>query len=167
MTDLLTIRPSGRDDLATIDALLSQSYPVLLKDAYAPSVLVTALPLISRAQPNLISSGTYFVVEDQDGIVGAGGWTWAAPQGGVSPIDMGHIRHVVTSHTRTRKGIGRALMARIFETARSAGVKFLDCQSTLTARPFYKACGFDEIGPIEIMLRPGIAFPAVRMQRQI
>lgn len=162
------IRAATPADLAAIDALLGRSYPALLKTAYAPSVLVTALPLISKAQPRLIASGTYFVVTDGGEIVGAGGWTRAMP-GTEAPgaADVGNIRHVVTDHRRVRQGIGRALMDHVFATARTAGIRRLDCVSTLAAVPFYAACGFREFGPVTVNLRPGIDFPAVRMTREL
>jgi len=169
MSTTITIRPAGAPDIAAIDALLARSYPALLRRDYPPSTLVTALPLISRAQPGLVTSGSYFVAERGGAILGAGGWTWGAPQGGgaLGPRDMAHVRHVVTDHRATRQGIARRLFGIIFQTARSSGVGMLDCQSTLTAVPFYKAMGFVEIGPIEVTLRPGITFAAVRMQRRL
>jgi hypothetical protein len=33
--------------------------------------------------------------------------------------------------------------------------------------PFYAACGFRELGPIEVPLQPGISFPAVAMERDL
>jgi len=169
MTTTITIRPSAQSDFAAIDALLARSYPATLKQDYPPSTLVTALPLIARAHPTLVNSGTYYVAERNGEVLGAGGWSWSAPQGGgaLGPRDMAHIRHVVTDHRTTRQGIARRLFGTIFQTARAAGVGLLDCQSTLTAVPFYKAMGFHEIGPIEITLRPGIRFSAVRMQRRL
>ncbi len=165
MGDLLTIRPAHRDDLAAIDALLSRSYPALLKADYRPSVLVTAIPLISRANPSLVISGTYFVVEAGGEILGAGGWTPGAPPGGAAQKRVGHIRHVVTDHRRTRRGIGRRLMAHIVSNAASTGIAQLECFSTLTAQPFYVACGFRTLGPMTVSLRQGIDFPAVHMRR--
>ena len=50
---MIRVRPAERSDMAAVDALLARSYPRLLKPDYPPSVLVTALPLISRAQPAL------------------------------------------------------------------------------------------------------------------
>jgi len=165
----LTIRPTRAADLTALDALFSRSYPALLKQDYPPSTLVTALPLIARAQPRLVTSGTYFMAESDGDVLGAGGWTWGAPQGGgaLGPRDMAHVRHVVTDHRHTRKGIARRLFGTIFQTARQAGVGLLDCQSTLSAVPFYTAMAFHPIGPIEISLRPGISFSAVRMQRRL
>lgn len=165
MTETSTVRPATREDLGAIDALLSRSYPALLKRDYLPSVLVTAIPLISRANPALVSSGTYFVAEAGGEILGAGGWTPGAPPGGTSQKRIGHIRHVVTDHRQIRKGLGRKLMAHIVSDAASAGIKQLECFSTLTAEPFYVACGFRTLGPMSVTLRKGIDFPAVHMRR--
>ncbi len=165
----LTARTAVASDLSEIDALLGRSYPALLKDHYPPSVLVTAIPLISKAQPGLIASGTYFVVLDDAGrIVGAGGWTSVEPgTGRKGAVATGHIRHVVTDHRLVRRGVGRVLMERIFDSARDAGMVRLDCLSTLMAVPFYTACGFEEAGPISVELRAGIQFPAVLMHRSL
>lgn len=163
MTDTITIRPTGPGDLAAVDALLARAYPRLLAADYPPSVLVTALPIISRGRPELLASGTYYLAEGPSGaVLGAGGWTRSgAPGGGV-----GEIRHVVTDDRQVRRGIGRAIMERIFADAGGAGITHLTCLSTRTAVPFYEAMGFRTVGPVEVPLRPGIVFPAVRMQRQ-
>ena len=159
----LTIRATGRSDIAAVDALLAASYPILLKTDYPPSVLVTALPLISRAQPRLLTSGTYYVAERDGQVLGAGGWTGAAPGDGRAAAGTGHIRHVVTDHRAVRQGVGRALMAHILTQAQSAGLTRMTCQATRTAVPFYVAMGFTVQGEIEVTLRPGITFPAVQM----
>lgn len=168
MTEILVnprVRLAELDDLMAIDALLAASYPVLLKPDYKPSVLVTALPLISRAQPGLIASGSYFVAELGGELVGAGGWTFQAPGGRPGTRGVGHIRHVVTSHRHVRHGIGRALMSNVILHAKGSGAFKLDCLSTITAVPFYAHMGFVDIGPVDVQLRPGITFPAVRMER--
>ncbi|RMA43001.1 GNAT family N-acetyltransferase [Rhodophyticola porphyridii] len=168
MTDQIILRPTTGADMVGIDALLAASYPVLLKPDYPPSVLVTALPLISRANPGLLRSGTFYVVEDSGGrALAAGGWTHTGPQGGIGPRDLGHIRHVVTHPCATRRGLARALLTHAFDCARAAGITRLSCQSTRTAVPFYAAMGFEVQGDIEIALRPGITFPAVQMMRNL
>lgn len=167
MTGVYSTRVAGRDDISGVDGLLARSYPVLLKKDYAPSVLVTALPLISRAQAGLVTCGTYFVVVDPEGtLCGAGGWTRHSPGDARSRPGVGHIRHVVTDHRRTRQGIGRRLMQRIFADAAAANVSRLECLSTRTAVPFYEAMGFVQTGLRDVLLRPGIVFPSVEMQRR-
>lgn len=163
------IRTARPNDLEALDRLFGRSYPVLLKGTYAPSVMVTAVPLIAKAKPALIGSGSYFVVTSaKDRILGAGGWTSVAPGKEMSGApSTGHVRHLVTDHRKVRQGIGRALMAHIFETARASGMTRLDCLSTLNAEPFYHACGFETVGPVTVPLRAGIDFPAIRMQRSL
>jgi GNAT superfamily N-acetyltransferase len=166
MVSQITIRPTTVRDLPRIDALLADSYPALLKADYPPSVLVLALPIITRANPNLLRSGTFFVAEEAEGrALAAGGWTYSAPQGGVGPRDLGHIRHVVAHPSTLRRGLASAILERCFREARAAGLTWMMAQSTRTAVPFYRAMGFEERSEIEITLRPGITFPAVEMAR--
>ena len=158
----LTIRKTTRADLAAVDALLARSYPVLLAPDYPPSVLVTALPLLARAQPGLLASGRYFLAERDGQVLGAGGYSGQAPQGRRRK-NVAHIRHLVTDHRATRQGIGRALMTNVMAAAIAEGAKYFDCLSTRTAVPFYASLGFERGENVEIELRPGITFPAVQM----
>ena len=160
MIATLTIRTSVLRDLAVVDALLARSYPKLLKADYPPSVMVTALPLIARARPGLLTSGTYYLAEIAGDVVGAGGWSR-------SSAARGEVRHLVVDDRQVRQGIGRALMAWIFAASRAAGLEELTCQATRTAVPFYRAVGFSELESIEVPLRPGISFPAVLMRRAL
>lgn len=163
----LTVRLAGRADLAAVDALLALSFPALLKADYPPSVMVTAVPLLARANPALVASGHYFVVTDGDGrVVGAGGCTPGRPARG-GGVASGHIRHVATDHRLVRQGIGRRLMERLLAHARDRGIGLLLCQATRTAVPFYRAMGFVALGPISVELRPGISFPAEAMARRL
>ena len=158
----MQIRPSTKADLAAVDALLARTYPKLLKADYPPSVLVTALPVISRAQPDLLICGTYYVVEDGGVILGAGGWT---PD--KNDHTLGHIRHVVTDDRAVRRGVGRMVLTHSFEMARGAGITRMECWATRTAVPCYAAVGFEEVGPIDVTLAGGISFPSIRMLRDV
>jgi GNAT superfamily N-acetyltransferase len=168
--DTLTLRPATPADMAAVDALLARSYPRLLAADYAPSVMVTAVPIIARARPELLASGRYFLALDGDKAVGAGGYSLAAPgsrggpQGAVE-AGLAHIRHVATDPEALRRGIGRALMQRVFAAAEAEGVRRYDCLSTRTAVPFYAAMGFRAVAEVEVPLAAGISFPAIRMVR--
>ncbi|MFM2391656.1 MAG: hypothetical protein RLZZ437_3211 [Pseudomonadota bacterium] len=162
----LILRPATKADLAAVDRLLADSYPRLLAVDYAPSVLVTALPIISRAQPGLVTSGRYFVAKRGDALLAAGGWSMGAPGGGAALAGVGHVRHVVTDWRHQRQGIGRALMQAVLADARGAGVGRMECLSTLTAERFYASLGFVARGPVMVPLRPGIDFPAIAMELQ-
>ncbi len=164
MPQEITIRPTTVRDMTRIDQLLADSYRSLLKADYPPSVLVTALPVITRANPSLLRCGTYYMAEDAEGrALAAGGWTHAAPQGHGGAAHVAHIRHVATHPKATRRGLAGRLIAESFRAAKAAGVGLMMCQSTRTAVPFYQACGFAVRSEITIQLRPGIHFPAVEM----
>ena len=158
----MLIRPSTKDDLGAVDALLARTYPKLLKADYRPSVLVTALPIISRARPELLGCGTYYVAEEDGEVLGAGGWTPDRQD-----ERLGHIRHVVTDDRALRRGVGRALMQRSCDVARAAGMTRMECWATRTAVPFYTALGFTEVGLIDVPLGDGIVFPSIRMMRDL
>jgi GNAT superfamily N-acetyltransferase len=168
MTDTFLIRTANAGDIDAVDALLARSYPALLKGSYAPSVYVTAIPLISKAQPRLLACGSYFLVMKGEQVVGAGGWTRATPGGaGEAARSVGHVRHVVTDHRHVRQGIGRRLMSHVFETAEAVGIRQLECFSTLMAEPFYASVGFETLGPMSVNLWDGVELPAVHMRRAL
>ena len=172
----LTLRAALPSDLAKVDMLLARSYPRLLRKDYPPSVMVLALPIIVRARPELLSSGRYYLAFGADGkLLGAGGWSRGAPapsgqpdtqlrNGGVGHVGhVGHVRHVATDPAAVRQGVGRAVMAAVFDATRRAGLSRLECLSTRTAVPFYSSLGFKALGVVEVPLRAGIVFPAVQM----
>ncbi|MFQ6547792.1 GNAT family N-acetyltransferase [Aestuariibius sp. 2305UL40-4] len=168
MADTITIRIAAPKDLAALDALYRRSYPALLKAHYPPSVYVTAVPLLARAQPRLMRSGQFFVAEDAGGaLLGAGGWSFSAPQGGELKRTRGHVRHFAVDPSHVRRGIASALMMAVKGQADARGIARLDCLSTRMAVPFYEAQGFRVRGEIDVPLRPGISFPAVSMRSQI
>jgi GNAT superfamily N-acetyltransferase len=157
----ITLRSATGRDFAAVDRMLGQSYPKLLKNDYAPSVMVTAVPLISRANRALVTSGTYYVAELPDGrIVGAGGWT--PVRGSAATAE---VRHLVVDWRHQRRGIGRRLMMGIYAEAHLHGARRFEAKATRTAVSFYEAMGFDALGQVIVPLRPGIDFPAVMMRR--
>jgi N-acetylglutamate synthase-like GNAT family acetyltransferase len=159
MISTITIRRARPSDLAAVDRLLARSYPRLLAADYPPSVMVLAVPIISRARPELLASGRYFLAVDAAGrVVGAGGWS-----GGRAPVDLGQVRHVATDPEVVRQGVGRKLMDEVLADAARAGVRRMECLSTRTAVAFYSSLGFRVVGPTDVPLQPGIVFPAVRM----
>jgi GNAT superfamily N-acetyltransferase len=158
----ITLRASNGHDLDAVDAMLSRTYPKILKNDYAPSVMVTAVPIISRANPALLRSGTYYVAEDSRGaILGAGGWTLKGKTGEAAA----EVRHLVVDWRVQRRGLGRRLMMGVFAEAKRFGIGRLDAQATLSAAAFYEAMGFEALARVNVPLRPGIEFPAVMMRR--
>ena len=164
MAQTITLRTAVPSDLSGIDRLLGRSYPRLLAPDYPPSALVLAVPRFARAQPELLASGRYFVAEDAQGrILAAGGWSRRNPSGGPVGEATAHVRHVATDPDAVRQGLGRLVMERVMADTRGAEIRWLDCLSTRTAVPFYRALGFRAVHPQDLSLGPGIVFPVMRM----
>ena len=162
------IRPTTLDDATAVDALLGRSYAVLLAPDYDADILAAALPGMTRAKPDLLTSGTYFIaVNAQDQVIATGGWTKSAPTDGLISAATGHVRHVATDPACLRAGLGRALMAVIMTSALRAGVCQMACLSTRTAVPFYRAMGFIALRPINVELQSGAVFPAIEMKAEL
>ncbi|QOL81578.1 GNAT family N-acetyltransferase [Pseudooceanicola spongiae] len=160
------IRPALPADTEAVSRMLARSYRALLAPDYEPGLLRDALPLIGQARPSLLTCGTYFIAEDGERVLAAGGWTDFSPHGAPGRAGEGHIRHVATDPDAARQGLGQRILRRILRSARAAEVKVLHCQSTLTAEPFYEALGFEMRAHIDVRLPTGLLFPAVQMRWQ-
>lgn len=168
MAENMRIRRTIATDLEPLNRLFAESYPVFLAADYAPEVLDRALPLIARANPVLLESGSYYLVERQKGgtPLAAGGWTAQSPHQ-PEPAGTGHVRHLVTHPQAARQGLAAAIMRHSFEEARAAGLTHLVALSTLTAVPFYAAMGFAAERAEIVAMAPEVSFPAVRMARTL
>ena len=170
MTDALafSIRIARPADADAVSVLLTASYPHLLAGHYDADTLSRALPYMTKANPALLASGTYYIVEREAGdLVGCGGWTVARPGTGEIVEGEAHIRHVATHPRWAKRGIGAALLVRCFNDARAHGVRKLHCLSTLNAVDFYRASGFETVGPIDVPMGPNLTVPSILMSRPL
>jgi len=161
------VRPTRSEDSDAINELLKICYETLLPSDYDADVLDKALPLITRARPELLNSGTWYLVEHpKDGtVVGCGGW-------GHSPTEktresVPHLRHFATHPQYVRQGVGKAIWNRILDDIVSelgTGAD-LEVYSTFTAQPFYVSLGFVPVETVHLPIHPDFTFPSVLMQR--
>jgi N-acetylglutamate synthase-like GNAT family acetyltransferase len=163
-----SIRIAKPTDAEGVSSVLAASYSSLLVAYYDSELLAEALPHFTKANPALLTCGTYYVAEREAGqVVGCGGWTAESPGSGQITEGEAHVRHFATHPGAIQHGIGSALLARCIDDARLLGIRKLHCCSTLNAEPFYQAAGFNTIGPIDVDLRSGMTFPGVSMTCEI
>ena len=162
------LRVATPEDETSVSELLKASYAVLLPPSYDEAILAVALPMITRANPALLSAGTFFVAETAGGlIIGCGGWTLESPGKGDIVPELGHIRHFAVHPKWIGRTIGRSIFAMCEEQARSANVRRFECYSGLNSKGFYAALGFEQIRQMEIPMDQGVKLPVVLMQRSI
>lgn len=164
----LALRVTTGSDRAAVGGLLKASYPALMPAGYEPGVLDAAMPVLTRPNPLLLDSGTFFLVETRDGeAVGCGGWTAERPGKADVVAGLGHIRHFAIHPGHTGRGVGRWLYEACVHQARREGIRRLECYASLNAEGFYAALGFERIRQVDIQLGSRIALPAVWMTRSI
>jgi N-acetylglutamate synthase-like GNAT family acetyltransferase len=157
------LRVASINDTPAVSALLEASYPTLLRADYSAEILGAALPLLTRANPSLLASGTFYVAQAESRIVGCGGWSFERPGSGEIVAGLGHVRHFATHPDWTRIDVGRALLSRCIEEATIGGLDILHCQSTLSAQEFYRKQGFVAIETTGVELAPNVVLAAVLM----
>lgn len=159
------IRPTTLEDKDTIEPILAASYGTLLAGFYEEETLARAVPFMSKAQPALLASGTYYIIEKNGVAAACGGWTTAVP-GGARAEDktIAHIRHVATHPDHLRKGLARNIMEHCFLEAKAAGVKRFSCYSSLAAITFYESVGFRPLAEKLVTFKPDLTFPMMEME---
>ena len=72
----MRLRVATPEDEEAVASVLGPSYTLLMAAAYPPDLLARTLPSITRANPALLSSGRYYLVEAETGEpAGCGGWS--------------------------------------------------------------------------------------------
>lgn len=163
-----TLRLATSQDADAVSELLRASYPILMRSAYEESVLAPALGLMTRANPVLLSSGSYYVAEAVGGeLVGSGGWTPERPGTASVEPGLGHLRHFAVHPEWTRRGIAGAIYATCDRTARAAGITTFECYASLNAEQFYAALGFVRVRAMDMELGGNVVLPGILMRRKL
>ncbi|MGJ8531281.1 MAG: GNAT family N-acetyltransferase [Alphaproteobacteria bacterium] len=159
-----SIRPTTLADKDAIEPILEASYSTLLQGFYDADTLARAVPIMSKAQPDLLTSGTYYAATIDEKIVACGGWTLAVPgTKKVRDASIAHIRHVATHPDHLRKGLAKAIMTHCFDAAQAIGVTKFSCFSSLAAVTFYESVGFIAGEQKTVSFAPDLPFPMVVM----
>lgn len=161
----MKIRAATPSDKYGIDNLLGTTFPALMAGHYNPEVLQEALTFITKSRPELLSSGTYYVMTDNNGkIIGCGGWTKENPDTKEIRTGTGHLRHFATHLDHTRQGIGKEIFENCRRQALNENISTFECFSTINAQKFYESLGFKIIAPMHAKLPSGLELPCVLMR---
>ncbi len=164
----MRLRIATLEDSDAVSSVLTPSYAQLMAAAYPPDLLARTLPAITRANPALLESGRYYLVEAATGEpAGCGGWSADPPGRKDEDPERAHIRHFATHPDWTRRGVGRLLYDRCAADAEAAGFTMFEAWASLNGESFYAALGFRPLGRIETQMPGGVLFPAIRMERAI
>ncbi|HEY1709039.1 MAG TPA: GNAT family N-acetyltransferase [Rhizomicrobium sp.] len=166
------------DDITVLKPLMDAAISELLKPYLSPEQVAASFSVMGL-DTQLIADGTYFVLQEEDIIVGCGGWSRRATLFGgdhsagrearlLDPaMDAARVRAMYTHPAYTRRGIGRAILALCEAAAAREGFKQVELAATMAGLPLYRACGYSDIEAFESDTPSGVKVPLVRMGKTI
>jgi GNAT superfamily N-acetyltransferase len=174
----ITHRLANLNDLPELHALMEISIRKLV-GAVLNAEKVEASFEIMGVDTNLIIDGTYFAIEQDNKIIGCGGWSRRATLFGgdhtsgrdarlLDPAtEPARVRAMYTHPDYARKGIGRFILSLCEEAAKVDGFKSLELMATIAGEPLYSAYGFNTVEKVQSTTSTGIGIPLIRMTKPI
>ena len=178
MSTALTHRLATPDDVPVLKPLMNAAIRELLKP-FLPPEQVAASFAVMVLDTQLITDGTYFVIECDGRIAGCGGWSRRATLFGgdhsagrdaalLDPAnDAARVRAMYTHPDFTRRGIGRLVLELCEAAAAREGFKRVELAATMAGEPLYRACGYTDIEAFESDTPSGVKVPLIRMGKRI
>lgn len=167
------------NDVPALQNLINISARGLNGEHYTPEQIESILKYVYGVDTQLIHDQTYFVIEDDETIVGCGGWSRRKTLYGgdhqktqvdnlLDPAaDAARIRAFFVHPDWARKGIGSVLMNACERAARDAGFHTMELMATLTGETLYTRFGFRVIEDVDAALPDGAVVKIRRMTKNI
>ncbi|MGQ0846469.1 MAG: GNAT family N-acetyltransferase [Sporichthyaceae bacterium] len=176
----MRLRSAVPADAPAIATLMRESVAAIFPAFYDARQTASAEVYIAALDHSLISDGTYFVVETEDGTIAAcGGWSRrsrlhagaeVAPDDGrlLDPAtEPARVRAMFVRADFTRRGLGRMLLEACERAAREEGYGELALMATLPGVPLYRSWGFGVEEPQQVRLPDGVVLGGIAMRRPI
>ena len=170
-------RIAGLADIEALRTLMNAAISGLQKP-FLDSRQIAASQSIMGLDTQLISDGTYFIIELDGALAGCGGWSRRATLYGgdqsagrnaalLDPgVDAARLRAMYTAPDHVRKGVGRTIIGLCEAAAGREGFTTMELMATLAGEPLYLACGYAPIGRV-VEDAGGVAIPLVRMRKTL
>jgi N-acetylglutamate synthase-like GNAT family acetyltransferase len=170
------LRQAVRSDVPEIGALMRQSVRDVFPRFHDERETAAAARYLAEPDTVLIDDGTYYVHEADGQIVACGGWSKRDKLytgSGAAPTDdrlldpatePARVRAMFVRGDWTRHGLGRAILARSAQAARTEGFRTLVLMATLPGEQLYRAFGFREVRRTQLPLPNGVLLDGVAME---
>lgn len=175
----MRLRPAQRPDIPALQELIAASVLQLSHGFYTDQQAASGLKYVFGVDTQLIDDGSYFVIEDDDGIVAAGGWSRRRTLYGgdqfkdiedplLDPAsEAARIRAFFVAPRAARRGLGSRLYEACAAAALDAGFTSLELMATMPGIPLYKALGFEMHEEYAVHLPDGVDLPVARMSKRL
>lgn len=173
-----TSRLANYNDIEPIKTLMVQSMDVLLKEVLTPAQVAKSNASMGL-DTQLLDDQTYFLIYDQDTLVGCGGWSRRRTLYGgnhtagrdnalADPLtEPAKIRAMYTHPNHIRRGVGRLLLELGENAARAEGFQTIVLGATASGILLYQKCGYEEIEDLAVPDADGVTVPIILMRKTI
>jgi GNAT superfamily N-acetyltransferase len=173
------LRKATHADTPTLKALIARSARELSAEDYRPAQVEGALRGAFGVDSQLLTDGTYFVVEDGGQIVACGGWSFRSTLFGgdartgrdASTLDpqtqAAKIRAFFVDPSYARRGIGSLLLAHCEQAARAHGFSQIELMATLPGVKLYAARGYTALAMVHFDVGDGQTIEFVPMRKSL
>jgi GNAT superfamily N-acetyltransferase len=174
-----SLRLAREEDIAELERLIERSVRELQSAFYSPAQMDGALGSVFGVDRQLIRDQTYFVVEHDNAIIAAGGWSKreslfgsdAARTKEDALLDPSRhparVRAFFVQPQFARRGLARAILEACEDAIHAAGFRRIELGATLSGVLFYRAFGYQEDERLEVPLVNGLSLPIVRMTKSL
>lgn len=175
----LNIRPAMVEDIPALNGLIAASVRGLSRGYYDDNQIESSLKYIFGVDTQLLTDGTYYVVESNGQLAACGGWSKRKTLYGgdqhksaADPLlDPAHeaarIRAFFVHPDFARQGIGRMLINYCETEAMNHGFTFMELGATLPGEPLYKAMGYQSLHHEIAAMPDGEHIEVIKMYRQL
>ncbi len=171
------VRIAEERDIPAIRTLMDRAIRELMRGFLAPEEIEASFEIMGL-DTQLITDGTYFVIEAGGRLVGCGGWSARATLYGgdhtegrsdamLDPArDAARVRAMYTHPDFKRRGVGRLVLELCEKAARAEGFRRAELMATMAGEPLYRACGYV---PIEkaAYAENGVTVPLLKMGKAL
>jgi GNAT superfamily N-acetyltransferase len=186
---LVHLRHATPGDIPEIERVIRDSIAGISARTYDARQVASSLQYIARLDRELVTDGTYFVVETEgEGevagemareIVGCGGWSRrgrlyagsGSAEGDARFLDPAsepaRVRAMFVSPRFERRGIGRMILQACEAEALAAGFHEIELMAMLSGHAMYLASGYRDVEEVAAKLEDGTPYPLIRMRKGI
>lgn len=164
-------------DIPELQDLIELSVRGLSVGYYTGQQIDSSIKYVFGVDSQLITDGTYYLLELEDRIVACGGWSKRNTLYGgnqykekedplLNPaLDPARIRAFFVHPDYARRGIGRQLINHCERAARAAGFTWFELGATLPGVPLYEAMGYTAIERADAPMPDGEVLGIMKMRK--
>jgi len=164
-------------DIPELQSLIELSVRGLSVGYYTEQQIDSSIKYVFGVDSQLITDGTYYLLELDDRIVACGGWSKRNTLYGgnqykekedplLNPaLDPARIRAFFVHPDYARRGIGRQLINHCEQAAKAAGFTWFELGATLPGVPLYEAMGYTPTERADAPMPDGEVLGIMRMRK--